>query len=57
MEELAKKIEQIFNQFFRDCQGNRLTPWAWATLCKTVLDTIKNHKPIKSGANKEEEKS
>ena len=48
MEELVKKIEQILNQFFIECQGNRLNQFAWVTLVKTILDTIRNYKPIES---------
>jgi len=56
MEELAKKIEQILNQFFIECQGNRLNQFAWVTLVKTILDTIRNHKPIKSEVEKDVKK-
>jgi len=56
MEELVKKIEQILNQFFIECQGNRLNQFAWVTLVKTILDTIRNHKPVKSEVKKEDVK-
>ena len=48
MEELVKKVEQILNQFFIECRGNRLNQFAWVTLVKTILDTIMNYKPVKS---------
>ena len=56
MEELVKKVEQILNQFFIECQGNRLNQFAWVTLVKTILDTIRNHKSIKNEAIKEAKK-
>jgi hypothetical protein len=48
MEKLVKEVGQILNQFFIECQGNRLNQFAWVTLVKTILDTIRNHKPKKS---------
>jgi len=54
MEELVKKIEQILNQFFLECQGNRLNQFSWATLVKTILDTIRNYKLKKSEVVKDE---
>ncbi|GAG55533.1 unnamed protein product [marine sediment metagenome] len=56
MEELIKEVEQILNQFFIECRGNRLNQFAWVTLVKTILDTIRNHKPIKSEVIKDVKK-
>ena len=56
MEKLVKEVEQILNQFFIECRGNRLNQFAWVTLVKTILDTIRNHKPIKNEAIKESKK-
>ena len=53
MEELLKKIEQILDQYFLECQGNRINQWAWGTLKNVILDTIRNHKP-KMGVVKDE---
>jgi len=55
-EDLVKKIEQILNQFFIECQGNRLNQFAWVTLVKTILDTIKNYKPVKNEVVKDDKK-
>ena len=44
MDELLVQIEKILNQYFNDCQGNKLTQWAWMPLGKLILDTIKNYK-------------
>jgi len=54
MEELVKKVEQILDQFFVECRGNRLNQFAWATFGKAVLDTIRNHKLKKSEVSKDE---
>ena len=48
MEGLAKKVEQILNQFFGECQGNRINQWAWGPFRSLILETIRNHNPIKS---------
>lgn len=56
MEELAKKIEQILNQFFGECQGNRINQWAWGPFRNVILETIRNHKPVKGEAVKEVKK-
>ena len=56
MEELIKEIEQILNQFFIECRGNRLNQFAWVTLVKTILDTIRNHKPVKNEVKTEVKK-
>ena len=55
MDELSKQIEQIFDQYFLECQGNRLNQWSWGTLKKIILDTIRNHKP-KMGVVKDDKK-
>ena len=47
-EDLAKKIEQILDQFFGECVGNRINQWAWGPFKNLILETIKNHKSIKS---------
>ena len=56
MNELAKKIEQILDQYYVECVGNRLNQWAWGPLKKIILETIKNHKPIKSEVVKDVKK-
>jgi len=45
MEELAKKIEQILNQFFVEEQHNRLSQFAMLALKEMVLNEIRNYKP------------
>lgn len=44
MEELAKKIEQIFKQFIDEELGNRLSQFAWIAFSNMVLNEIKNYK-------------
>ncbi len=48
MEELAKKVEGILNQFFIEEQNNRLSQFAMLALKDMLLNEIKNYKPIKS---------
>lgn len=48
MEELAKKVEGILNQFFVEEQNNRLSQFAMVTLKNILLNEIKNYKPIKN---------
>ena len=48
MENLAKKIEQVLNQFFVEEQNNRLSQFAMLSLKQMILNEIRNHKPIKS---------
>ena len=56
MEELAKKIEQILDQFFRECAGNRLNSFSMLSLKEILLKEIRNHKPIKSEVMKDDKK-
>lgn len=44
MEELAKKIEEILNQFIQEELGNRLSQFAWVAFSNMVLNEIKNYK-------------
>lgn len=53
MEELAKKIEQILNQFVQEEMGNRLSQFAMIALKEMVLNEIRNYKP---GSKKDEVK-
>jgi len=48
MEELAKKIEGILNQFFLEEQNNRLSQFAMLALKEMLLNEIRNYKPIKN---------
>ena len=45
MEEVAKKIEQILNQFIQEEIGNRLSQFAMKALRDMLLNEIKNYKP------------
>ena len=56
MEELAKKIEQILDQFAREELGNRLSQFSMLSLKSMLLNEIKNYKPIKSEVIKEDDK-
>ena len=53
MEELTKKIEQIFDRFFLDEQNNRLNQWAFSAFKNVIMGEIRNYK-LKS--NQEEKK-
>jgi hypothetical protein len=44
MEELAKKIEQILNQFATEELGNRLSQFAMLSLKEMILNELKNYK-------------
>ena len=46
MEELAKKVEEIFNQFTQEELGNRLSQFAMVSFRNMILNEIKNYKPI-----------
>lgn len=56
MEELAKKIEQILDQFFRECAGNRLNQFSMLALKEMLLNEIRNYKPIKNEVVKDVKK-
>jgi len=45
MDELLVQIEKILNQYFLDCNGNKINQWSWPTFGRLILDTIKNYKP------------
>lgn len=44
MEELAKKIEQILNQFVQEEIGNRLSQFSMVALKQMILNEIRNYK-------------
>ena len=52
MENLAKKIEQILDQFAGEEMGNRLSQFAMLALKEMLLKEIRNYKPIKSEVKK-----
>ena len=56
MEELAKKIEQILDQFFRECAGNRLNQFSFGSLKNILVGEVKNYKPIKNEVVKDVKK-
>ena len=45
MEELAKKIEQILNQFAQEEMRNRLSQFSMIALKEIILNEIKSYKP------------
>ena len=53
MEELAKKIEGILNQFFVEESNNRLSQFAMLALKNMLLNEIKNYKPVKTEVKKD----
>lgn len=56
MEELIKKVQQILNQFIGEELGNRLSQFAMKGLRDTLLDEIRNYKPVKNGVVKDVKK-
>jgi len=48
MEELAKKVEDILNQFATEELSNRLSQFAMLALKEMLLKEIRNYKPIKN---------
>jgi hypothetical protein len=56
LESLAKKIEQIINQFATEELGNRLSQFAVISFKETILNEIKSYKSIVNEANKEVKK-
>ena len=49
MEKLAEQVNEVFTAFFRDENGNRLSPWAFVSFKETVMKTIKDYKPSNDG--------
>lgn len=45
MLELAKKVEQILNQFMQEEMGNRLSQFAMVALRNMILNEIRTYKP------------
>lgn len=48
MEELSKKVDEIFIQFLREELGNRVSQFSMKGLRDIVITEITNYKPIKS---------
>jgi hypothetical protein len=45
MEELAKKVETILNQFGKEELGNRLSQFSMIALTNMIVNEIKNYQP------------
>ena len=45
MEDLIKEVETLFNVFFNEERGNRLSQFSFVSLKETVLKMMKNYKP------------
>jgi len=45
MDELVNDLEQLFNSFFQQEAGNRLSQFAWVSFKETALNLVKNYKP------------
>lgn len=56
MEELAKKVNEIFNQFLREGMGSAITQFNMKGLRDTVIPLIQTYKPIKKEVKKEDVK-
>jgi len=48
MEDLIKKTQQILDVFLQEELGNRLSQFAMKGLRDTLVNEIKNYKPVKS---------
>lgn len=44
MEDLVTKVSDIFNQFFREEMGNRLSQFAFVSFKETVIKMIRDYK-------------
>lgn len=53
MEELIKKVDDIFTTFLREELGNRLSQFAMKALRDTILNEIRNFKTKEKEKNKE----
>ena len=56
LEDLAKKIEQIINQFATEELGNRLSQFSMISFKDMILNEIKSYKPIVKESVKEVKK-
>jgi len=56
LEDLAKKIEQIINQFATEELGNRLSQFSMISFKDMILNEIKSYKPVVKETVKEVKK-
>jgi len=56
LEDLAKKVEQIINQFATEELGNRLSQFSMISFKDMILNEIKSYKPIIKETTKEAKK-
>ena len=56
MEELAKQIDKILTQYLQEELGNRLSQFSMKGLRDTLLNEIRNYKPIKNEVEKDVKK-
>lgn len=56
MENLEKTVAQILDTYYRDCVGNRLNQFSFASLKNVILNEIKDYKPVVKEAVKEAKK-
>lgn len=56
MEDLAKRVERIINQFATEELGNRLSQFSMISFKDMILNEIKSYKSIVSEAVKEAKK-
>lgn len=45
MDKLANDLERLFEEFYRQEAGNRLSQFAWVSLKETAIKLVKNYKP------------
>lgn len=45
MDKLVKDLNQLFEEFFKQEAGNRLSQFAWVSFKETALNMIKEYKP------------
>jgi len=56
VEELAKKIQGILDQFLREELGNRVSQFSMKGLRDILINEIRNYKPIKNEVRKDVKK-
>ena len=55
MDKLVNDLRNLFDEFYRQEAGNRLSQFAWVSFKETAINLVKNYKPEgeKSGKDKE----
>ena len=56
MDELAKEVEKVLNQFLQEEVGNRLSQFSMKSLHDIIVGMIKNYEPKKVGVKEDAKK-